>query len=124
MNTFMTVVTVAEGLTIILGLVMTLVKPIREKITHSKERAEQMQKNFDSLDGKISKVQAEQVKSEKDALRTQLLVMFADYSEDKSQILELAHRYFAELNGDWYLTPIFNKWLETNNIGKPEWFRD
>ena len=119
----MTAVTIAEGLTIILGLIMTLVKPIREKITHSKERAEQMQKNFDSLDGKITKVQSEQVKSEKDALRTQLLVMFADYSEDKSQILELAHRYFAELDGDWYLTPIFCKWLEDNSIGKPEWFR-
>ena len=87
------------------------------------QRKDSKNDTIDKIKEKVDEIEKNMIKNERDALRTQLLVMFADYSEDKSQILELAHRYFAELDGDWYLTPIFCKWLEDNSIGKPEWFR-
>ena len=49
------------------------------------------------------------------------------YPEEKTEIMKLAEHYFKPksqggLEGDWYMTGIFNKWLTDNNIGKPEWF--
>ena len=61
---------------------------------------------------------------EKDILRTQMLLMLKEFPEEKSEILKLAQHYFGDLNGNWYLTTVFNHWLERNNIAKPEWFKE
>lgn len=61
-------------------------------------------------------------KNEKDNLRTQLLVMIIWRPEEKKEILTLGERYFKELHGNWYMTSIFNKWLEDQQVAEPEWF--
>lgn len=72
---------------------------------------------------RLDKIKEEQDKSEKDALRTQLLVLLADYRDEKSEILTAAERYFSPpLCGDWFMTPLFLKWIQEKEIGKPEWF--
>lgn len=60
-------------------------------------------------------------KQEKDSLRTQLLVMIIWRPTEKKEILTLGERYFKELRGNWYMTSIFNKWLEEQDVAKPEW---
>lgn len=62
-------------------------------------------------------------KLEKDSVRTQLLVLMSDYSDNKQEILEVAQHYFADCKGNWYMTSMFSKWLTDNSIGKPEWFK-
>lgn len=57
-----------------------------------------------------------------DICRSQLLTMMSDYPEDHQEIMKLAHHYFCDLKGNWYMTSIFNNWLIENKIGKPEWF--
>lgn len=61
---------------------------------------------------------------EKDVLRTQLLLMLKDFPEETQEVLKLAQHYFEDLDGNWYLTTIFNSWLEQNHIAKPEWFKE
>ena len=61
-------------------------------------------------------------KLEKDGLRMQLLFLIILQPDEKREILKLAEYYFATLKGNWYMTSIFNKWLEANDIAKPEWF--
>ena len=61
-------------------------------------------------------------KSEKDALRTQLLVMIYFQPTEKTSILTAGERYFKVLKGDWYLTSVFNRWLKDNDVAEPEWF--
>lgn len=61
---------------------------------------------------------------EKDILRTQMLLMLKDFPEERQEILKLAQHYFGDLNGNWYLTTMFNAWLEDNGIAKPEWFKE
>ncbi len=61
-------------------------------------------------------------KSEKDGLRTQLLVLILLKPDEGQEILTIAERYFKDLQGDWYMTSIFNKWLTTNGGDSPEWF--
>lgn len=63
-------------------------------------------------------------KLERDICRTQLLLMLSDYSSEHQEIMKLARHYFADLEGNWYMTSIFNKWIVENNIGRPEWFKE
>lgn len=82
---------------------------------HLDKKDAPIEKRFDEIDKRMDK-------SEKDSVRTQMLVLISDYPQDKAEILECARHYFSDLHGDWYMTPIFNKWLDSQNIGKPEWF--
>lgn len=73
---------------------------------------------------KFGELEKNQKTAEKDALRTQLLMMIADYPEEKTEILKLSEYYFANLHGNWTATAIFNHWLEKYCDGaKPEWFK-
>lgn len=65
-------------------------------------------------------------KLEKDGLRTQLLIMILLRPEEKKEILTLGERYFSKppkgLDGNWYMTDIFKKWLKEYGHSNPEWF--
>lgn len=68
------------------------------------------------------------IKLEKDGLRTQLLLLLLMMPEEKTEILTIAQHYFVKpphgLGGNWYMTSLFNKWIEKNLGGvKPEWFK-
>jgi hypothetical protein len=67
-------------------------------------------------------VKAKLLLLEKDVLRTQLLLLILMKPEEKKEILTLGQHYFVDLEGNWYMTDIFNKWLESNGE-KPEWFK-
>lgn len=62
-------------------------------------------------------------KLEKDGLRTQLLLMILMKPEEKKEILTLAQHYFVELEGNWYMTDIFKKWLKEKGHSNPDWFQ-
>jgi len=73
---------------------------------------------------KVETLEKNQKTAEKDALRTQLLMMIADYPDEKTEILKLSEHYFSDLQGNWTATAIFNRWLERYEVAKPEWFKD
>ena len=74
------------------------------------------------IEKKIDKILEEQKKTEKDNLRTQLLVMMNMMPNNHEEIMTLAERYFKELKGDWFYSSLFSKWLKDNNVEKPLWF--
>ena len=59
---------------------------------------------------------------EKDTLRTQMLLLILLKPEEKQEILTIAEHYFKDLNGNWYISSIFNTWLEETNTPEPLWF--
>lgn len=59
---------------------------------------------------------------EEDVVRTQLLLLIIMLPMETQKIMTVAQRYFGQLKGDWYMTGIFNRWVEENSIAKPEWF--
>ena len=67
------------------------------------------------------------LKLEKDGLRTQMLLMILLRPKEKKEILTLGQRYFSKppegLGANWYMTDIFNDWLENEGHSKPEWFQ-
>ena len=58
----------------------------------------------------------------RDGIRTQLLLLILLKPNETAEILKVAECYFKALEGNWYMTSIFNKWLEANDVAKPEWF--
>lgn len=61
---------------------------------------------------------------EKDGLRTQLLLLLLLRPQEEQEILTIGEHYFHVLKGNWYMTSMFNKWLEQNKVAKPEWFKE
>lgn len=61
---------------------------------------------------------------ERDVLRSQLLLLILLKPKEQQEILTVGQHYFEDLNGNWYMTSIFNKWLEEREIAKPEWFEN
>lgn len=80
------------------------------------------QNKANPIEKKIDKILEEQKKTEKDNLRTQLLVMMNMMPNNHEEIMTLAERYFKELKGDWFYSSLFSKWLKENNVEKPMWF--
>lgn len=75
-----------------------------------------------SKSDRLEEVEKKLKKSELDSVRLQMLVMMSDYPHETQEIMRLAEHYFKDLHGNWYLTTMFNKWLQSNDIAKPEWF--
>lgn len=65
-------------------------------------------------------------KLEKDGLRTQLLLLILLRPQEKKEILTLGERYFRKppkgLDGNWYMTDMFKKWLKDEGHSNPDWF--
>lgn len=99
------------------GALSTLISAIFTAISNRKSR-------LTKIESKLTDIEANQKTAEKDALRTQLLMMITDYPEERTEILKLAEYYFSGLHGNWTATAIFNSWLERCEVAKPEWFKD
>ena len=67
-------------------------------------------------------VQSKLLVLEKDVLRTQLLMLILMRPESKHEIMTLGQHYFGDLHGDWYMTDVFNHWLEDSGDSCPDWF--
>ena len=62
-------------------------------------------------------------KLEKDGVRSQLMTLIHDYPNRVDEIMEVGHHYFVDLQGNWFMTGLFEKWLEENNVSKPKWLK-
>ena len=54
--------------------------------------------------------------------KTYLLTLIHAYPFKADEIYSVAKHYFQELNGDSFVLPIFEDWLETQRADLPEWF--
>jgi hypothetical protein len=97
------------------GAFATLVTAVINAINNRKSKLKAIEGQLKSIDDKL-------VKSEKDGLRTQLLILLSDYPEETQEIMTIAQHYFGNLKGDWYATSLLNKWITDNKIAEPVWF--
>jgi hypothetical protein len=95
------------------GNLILFIKFLIERHDRKKERAEDQ--NSEGLKKRLLIL-------ERDGLRTQLLLLILLRPTEQTEILRLAEHYFKDLKGNWYMTSIFNKWLEDSGECEPEWF--
>lgn len=55
-----------------------------------------------------------------DTTRTQLLILLQHEPRNYDTIFKIAHRYFCQLGGDWYMSVEFQKWADSQQIKIPE----
>lgn len=86
------------------------------------QRYDRKQEMKNGIKATVRDVQVTVAKLEKDECRTQMLVLMGIYPTEKAELMTLAEHYFKDLKGDWYMSSMFNHWLEVNGIDKPDWF--
>lgn len=85
-------------------------------------KKESIENKLQPIESKLDKLLVETKKTEKDNLRTQLLVMMNMMPNNQEEIMTCAERYFKQLEGDWFYSSLFAKYLKENNIENPIWF--
>lgn len=95
------------------GNLVLFIKFLVERHDRKKEMAEE--KEQEGIRNKLLVL-------EKDGLRTQLLLLILIRPNEQTEILRIAEYYFRVLQGNWYMTSIFNNWLKTHDVAEPEWF--
>ena len=101
----------------LMAAVIALVEYLIKRHDAKKGKMTDIETKLDNIDKRL-------IKTEKDELRTQLLLLISDYPDNKEGIMTLGQHYFGDLNGNWYATAIFNGWLEKTGTAKPEWFKE
>ena len=115
----------------VIGAIATLVSALSvgTLIKFFVERRDAKNDNIKELIEKIDNLTKENdkkfTKLEKDIVRTQLLQLMQNYAtEEEHELLQVAEHYFDVLNGDWYMTSMFKKFLKKQNIEIPLWFKE
>lgn len=116
-----------RGITILLtGSVLAFIEFLINRHDDKKDKKDGVQASLNTIKAELVGIKEDMDRrfrrSEKDGLRTQLLVMILVKPDEKKEILTVAEHYFKDLKGNWYMTSIFNKWLIESNLGQPEWF--
>lgn len=57
-----------------------------------------------------------------DVTRMRLLSLIRHEPKDAENILLIAHTYFDQMKGNTEASKVFDRWLEQENIKKPDWF--
>lgn len=78
----------------------------------------------DTRNNELNRLSKQMDKLEKDIVRTQLLLLMESYQPgQESEIMIVAEHYFTDLDGNWYMTTLFNKFVEENKIAEPDWLK-
>ena len=81
----------------------------------------------DTRNDEMVKINKQLKRLEKDGIRTQLLLLMRTYAdEDEHELLQVAEHYFSkeQLNGNWYMTTLFKRFIKKHNIAQPDWFSE
>ncbi|MBR4315196.1 MAG: hypothetical protein IKP66_09830 [Lachnospiraceae bacterium] len=106
------------------GLIVAILNFVQFLIT----RRDNLEKEKNSADknqnGRLDRIEDDIDYLQKGTLRTQMLLLIADFPSRSEEIMKVAKRYFVTHNGDWYMTSIFHDYLEKNNLITPSWFNN
>ena len=97
------------------GALSALISGIFGLIQARKSKQKQIEEDLTSIKKQL-------VTAEKDALRTQLMVMIKDYPHERTDILRLAEHYFKDLGGNWIMGDIFASWCNEQEVEIPGWY--
>ena len=99
------------------GALSALVSGIFGLVQSRKSRQKEIEEDLKAVKEKLDI-------AEKDALRTQLMVMIKDYPDEKTDILRLGEHYFVKLKGNWVMSNIFREWCDATGTNIPGWFEE
>ena len=105
----------------ICGLLGILCTKIFDLISERKKVNNETKQELNKIHKELSDLKEQALLTEKDNLRTQLMVMIKDFPSERTDILRLGQHYFNDLHGNWVLTDLFRKWIDESNVQLPTW---
>lgn len=118
-----TIICAVLGCTAFWQLIDHIIEARRKKKFDIDRAVQDIQKDIAVIHDNQEQMKHSLAKTEKDSVRTQLLVLMSDYPDNVTEIMGVAQHYFDDIGGNWYMTSMFNRWLEKEQIGKPDWFK-
>lgn len=70
----------------------------------------------------IEELKTALAKNERHTTRLEMLQLIQHYPTNTSEIMKVAQYYFDTLNGDWYMSSMFQQYLDEHKLCKPTWF--
>lgn len=122
-NPTITIIVAIVGCTAFWQLIDHILEARRKAKFDVDQAVQGIQKDMAELKENQEQMKHSLSKTEKDSVRTQLLVLMSNYPDNTMEIMGVAQHYFDDIGGNWYMTSMFNRWLEKENIGKPDWFK-
>lgn len=118
-----TIIAAICGCTAFWQLIDHLIEARRKQGFDIDQAVRDIQRNMSVLHDNQEDIKQGLAKTEKDSVRTQLLLLMSDYPDNAQEIMGVAQHYFDDIGGNWYMTSMFNRWLEREQIGRPDWFK-
>lgn len=103
------------------GILSAIVSGAIALISKRMDRKYAQEDKVESQNDEMDSIKKQLHKVELDNVRLQILVLMADYPDDDTEIMRVAEHYFRDLKGNWYMTSMFNNWIQKNNIAQPDW---
>lgn len=91
-------------------------------ITRSDKKHDQLAEIKTALSDLSNTVADNHLQSQRENKRLELMSLMQNPDADDGEIMKVAQYYFEELDGDWYMSSLFSKWLKRNNVTLPSWF--
>lgn len=89
---------------------------------HDAKKKNPIKELVDKIDKLASESRAADEAMQRDLCRLQLQNLMDHHAEDTNSLMLVAHRYFVDLSGNWYMDAIFKVHCEKNGIVMPSWF--
>lgn len=77
----------------------------------------------DSRKGDLQKILNKLDALDRSTTRTQMLLLMKEYPGKEEELMKVAEHYFKDLEGNWYMSSLFNEWLQSENHATPSWFK-
>lgn len=71
---------------------------------------------FSDTNDKLDKLSSQVDALRTESVRTQLITLMSNYPDNQAEILKLADKYFNEMNGDFYVTSLFEQWADQHGV--------
>lgn len=104
------------------GALSALITGLFQYLQTKRSKKDGLESKVDALAKSQNQINDRLILAEKDALRTQLMVLIKDFPDERTDILRLGQTYFDTLGGNWILTDIFARWCAENDVQIPSWF--
>jgi len=119
--------TIQDIITLVCGIgwIGTFIIFFIQRNDTKKDKNDEVKKELDLIKQDIGLMRKDLKKNEKDVVRIQLLYLMLNYTpKDEKELLTCAEHYFSKehLHANWYMTPMFNRFIEEKGIAKPSWF--
>lgn len=84
-------------------------------------RKDNKEKEIRAMELRFDRIDKTMLRMQQGNIRLQLIVLILLCPDKKEEIMEVAHKYFVDLKGNWYVDEMFHKWLDEHNIPHPSW---